>query len=152
MSKSSIVCIAMAAAFVIPARNLIEQETAVAGQHPRATVAQGTNTVGSDCDCPCFKLEDLATVQWSTQVANGPRYKEGPPLWSIVSRAAGAVNAASVHSDLDSCVLLIEFGPNASVFRADLHLTPAQEKECIKIIGDMRGTLKQSSMDAGQHP
>ena len=143
MSKSSIVRLVTAAVCCIAVRNVVERETAVADQHFGPSSARADNSAENGFACPCFRLEDLATVQWGAQLGDSPRYKVGPRLWSITSRSAGAVNAASVHSDLDSCVLLIEFGPDADVFKTDLHLTPAQVQECIEVIEAMRAALNR---------
>ena len=51
------------------------------------------------------------------------------------------VNAASVHTDLSTCVLVIEFGPAAGAFRADLNLTADEQQRCIEIIEAAQAAL-----------
>lgn len=111
-----------------------ERSQAVASHPPTVVSAQVQPDVGDAADCPCFDLEDLDVTQWSGMVVDHPNCKNGSPLWSIASIPTGIVNAASVHTDLNTCVFVVEFGPNAEVFRADLLLSPAQAKHCIEII------------------
>ena len=99
-----------------------------------AAVPRGESGIRDTISCPCLNLEVLDAVQWSAQAADGPNCKAGSPLWSIASPPTGIVNAASVHTDLSTCVLVIEFGPAAGAFRADMNLTADEQQRCIEII------------------
>lgn len=134
MSKSSVLRMATAAACMSTVWLIGKRSHAVADHPPALVSAQVRPDFGDACDCPCFNLEDLDTTQWSDVVGDNPNCKNGSPLWSIASIPTGVVNAASVHTDLNTCVFVVEFGPNANVFRADLLLTPAQANHCIEII------------------
>ncbi len=111
-----------------------KRESALADFQPIVFPAWDDSGISDTSSCPCFTLEVLEAVQWSAQPAGGPNCKAGSPLWSIASRPTGIVNAASVHTDLSTCVLVIEFGPAAGAFRADLHLTAGEQQRCIEII------------------
>ena len=134
MSKSSVVRIAMAGACLSAAWLLGRRSQAMANHPPTVVSIPVQPDVGDAADCPCFNLVDLDVTQWSGVVVDDPICKSSPPLWSITSKPTEIVNAASVHTDLNTCVFVVEFGPNADVFRAELRLTPTQTKHCIKII------------------
>lgn len=118
-----------------------ERSQAIANHPPTVVPAQVQTDAGDAADCPCFNIQDLDATQWSGVVVDDPNCKNGSPLWSIASMPTGIVNAASVHTDLNTCVFVVEFGPNADVFRADLRLTPAQAKHCIEIIEAKQAAL-----------
>lgn len=151
MSKSSVLRIVMAAACLAAVWMLGKRESALAGLPPIVIPAQDDGGIGDTSSCPCFNLEVLDAVPWSAQAAEGPNCKAGSPLWSIASPPTGIVNAASVHTDLSTCVLVIEFGPAAGAFRADLNLTSAEQQRCIEIIEAAQAALdclpQESSRD-----
>ncbi len=114
-----------------------KRESALADLQPIEPIvlsAQDTGGISETSSCPCFDLEVLKAVPWNAQAADGPNCKAGSPLWSIASPPTGIVNAASVHTDLSTCVLVIEFGPAAGAFKANLHLTADEQQRCIEII------------------
>ncbi len=134
MSKFSVLSIVMTAACLAGAWMLGKRESALAGLQPNVLPAQDDTAISDTSRCPCFNLEVLDAVQWSAQAPDGPNCKAGSPLWSIASLPTGIVNATSVHTGLSSCVLVIEFGPAASAFRADMNLTADEQQRCIEII------------------
>ncbi len=111
-----------------------KRESALADLQPNVLPARSDSVISDTSRCPCFDLEALEAVQWSAQAADGPNCKAGTALWSIASPPTGIVNAASVHTDLSTCVLVIEFGPAAGAFKANLHLTADEQQRCIEII------------------
>ncbi len=141
MSQSSVLRMAMAAACLAAAWMLGKRESAQAEQVPQVASIWLDSGMADAAYCPCFNLEALESVQWSTQAAEGPNCKAGSPLWSIASPPTGIVNAASVHTDLSTCVLVIEFGPAAGAFRADLNLTTGEQQRCIEIIEAAQAAL-----------
>ena len=141
MSKSSVLRVATAAASLSVIWMLGRRESAQAEQLPQVASTWLDSGMADAADCPCFTLEDLEAVQWSAQAADGPNCKAGSPLWSIASPPTGIVNAASVHTDLSTCVLVIEFGPAAGAFRADLNLTADEQQRCIEIIKAAQAAL-----------
>ncbi len=141
MSKSSVLRMALAAACLAVVWTLDKRESALADMPPSVLSARDDSGIHDAIDCPCFSLEGLEAVQWSAPVADGPNCKAGSPLWSIASPPTGIVNAASVHTDLSSCVLVIEFGPAASAFRADMNLTADEQQRCIEIIEAAQAAL-----------
>ncbi len=134
MSKSSVLLIVMTAACLAVVWMLGKRQSALADLQPNILSARGDSGISDTSSCPCFNLEILEAVQWSAQAPDGPNCKAGSPLWSIASPPTGIVNAASVHTDLSTCVLVIEFGPAAGAFRADLNLTADEQQRCIEII------------------
>ena len=110
------------------------RESVQAEQLPQVASTWGDSGMDLGAECPCFNLEVLDAVRWSAQAADGPNCKAGSPLWSIASPPTGIVNAASVHTGLSTCVLVIEFGPAAGAFRADMNLTADEQQRCIEII------------------
>ncbi len=134
MSKFSVLSIVMTAACLAGVWMLGKRESALADVQPNALPARDDSGISDTISCPCFNLEVLDAVQWSAQAADGPNCKAGSPLWSIASRPTGIVNAASVHTDLSTCVLVIESGPAAGAFRVDLSLTAVEQQRCIEII------------------
>ncbi len=141
MSKFSVLRMAMTAACLAAAWMLGRRESAVAGLQPHVLPAPDDIAISDTSSCPCFSLEVLDAVQWSAQAEDGPTCKAGSPLWSIASPPTGIVNAASVHTDLSTCVLVIEFGPAAGAFRADLNLTADEQQRCIEIIEAAQAAL-----------
>ena len=119
MSKFSVLSIVMTAACLAGAWTLGKRESALADLQPNILSARGDSGISDTSSCPCFNLEVLEDVQWSAQAPDGPNCKAGSPLWSIASPPTGIVNAASIHTDLSSCVLVIEFGPAAGAFKLD---------------------------------
>ncbi len=137
MSKSSVLRMALAAACFAAALMLGKRESALADLQPIEPIvlsARDAGGISETSNCPCFDLEVLEAVKWSAQAADGPNCKAGSPLWSIASPPTGIVNAASIHTDLSTCVLVIEFGPAAGAFKADLNLTTGEQQRCIEII------------------
>ena len=134
MSKFSVLRVVMAAACLAVVWMLGKRESALADLQPIVFPAWDDSRISDTSSCPCFNLEGLDAVQWSAQAADRPNCKAASPMWSIASPPTGIVNAASVHTDLSTCVLVIEFGPAAGVFRADLNLTAAEQQRCIEII------------------
>ncbi len=132
---------AMTAACLAAAWMLGRRESAVAGPPPHVLAAADDGAISDISSCPCFSLEVLDAVQWSAQAEDGPTCKAGSPLWSIASPPTGIVNAASVHTDLSTCVLVIEFGPASGAFRADLNLTADEQQRCIEIIEAAQAAL-----------
>lgn len=144
MSKFSVLRIVMIAACLAVVSMLGKRESALADPQPLEPIvfpARDGSGISDPSICPCFNLEVLEAVQWSAQPADGPNCKSGSPLWSIASPPTGIVNAASVHTDLSTCVLVIEFGPSAGAFRADLNLTADEQQRCIEIIEAAQAAL-----------
>ncbi len=141
MSKSSLLRIAMAAVCLAVVWMLGKRESALADLQPILFPARSDSGISDTSSCPCFDLEALEAVQWSAQAADGPNCKAGSPLWSIASPPTGIVNAASVHTGLNTCVLVIEFGPAAGAFKADLNLTAGEQQRCIEIIEAAQAAL-----------
>ncbi len=141
MSKFSVLRIVMIAACLAVVSMLGKRESALADLQPIVFPARDVSGISDTSSCPCFNLEALEAVQWSAQPSDGPNCKAGSPLWSIASPPTGIVNAASVHTDLSTCVLVIEFGPSAGAFRADLNLTPGEQQRCIEIIEAVQTAL-----------
>ena len=134
----------MTAACLAVVSMLGKRESALAVLQPIEPIVLSARDDGGISDtssCPCFSLEVLEAVQWSAQAADGPNCKAGSPLWSIASPPTGIVNAASVHTGLSTCVLVIEFGPAAGAFRADLNLTADEQQRCIEIIEAAQAAL-----------
>ncbi len=142
MSKFSVLRVVMVVACLAVVSMLGTRGSALADLQPIVRSAQIDRWISDTNTCPCFSLEDLQVVQWSAQAAEGPNCKAGSPLWSIASPPTGIVNAASVHTGLSTCVLMIEFGPAAGAFSADLHLTADEQQRCIEII-----EVAQSALD-----
>ncbi len=137
MSKFSVLSIVMTAACLAGVWMMGKRESALADLQPIEPIvlsARDDSGISDTSCCPCFNLEVLDAVQWSAQAADGPNCKAGSPLWSIASPRTGIVNAASVHMSLSTCVLVIEFGPAAGAFRADMNLTADEQQRCIEII------------------
>ncbi len=141
MSMSLVLRVATAAASLSVIWMLGRRESAQADFQPIVLSARDDSRISDTSSCPCFNLEVLEAVQWSAPAADGPNCKAGSPLWSIASPPTGTVNAASVHTDLCTCVLVIEFGPAAGAFRADLNLTAAEQQRCIEIIEAAQAAL-----------
>ncbi len=141
MSKSSVLRMAMAAICLAVVWMLGKRESALADLQPNVLSIHADSGIGDASSCPCFNLEVLEAVRWSAQAAGGPNCKAGSPLWSIASPPTGIVNAASVHTDLSTCVLVIEFGPAAGAFKADLNLTTGEQQRCIEIIEAAQAAL-----------
>ncbi len=134
MSKSTVIRVSNYDASLSVIWMLGRRESAQAEQLPQVASTWLDSGMADAAECPCFNLEALESVQWSVQAADGPNCKAGSPLWSIASPPTGIVNAASVHTDLSTCVLVIEFGPAAGAFRADLNLSADEQQRCIEII------------------